>query len=278
MSFGGRISKRAGFGRAWRLGLLLVLSLGAAGLAGCGGKRIQVSLPPISQPTEPAATVETDDQTAVEDDSTAPDPALDPEGRPGLLTAILETAYSQLGAPYTWGGESPETGFDCSGFVRWVFEENGIDLPRSSRLQSEVGVPVERGDLRPGDLLFYSRKRGSRVIGHVGIYVGGDRFIHSPRRGRPIQEDDAFDAYRAATFLAARRMASDLDGDAPVELPEIAATAPGTDHAAQYYTVRKGDYIWALAKRFEVSPFELLKANGLKKDSILQIGQRLVIP
>ncbi len=216
----------------------------------------------------------------VEDSSASGLEEGDFEGEPSLIGQVLEVASSQIGVPYRWGGDSPDTGFDCSGYVRWVFEQLGVELPRDSRSQAGVGLAIDRKDLRPGDLVFYSRRRGSKRVGHVGIYLGDGQFLHSPRRGQPIQVSQAFDNYRQAVFLGARRVLSDSDPERDPGFDLSAAVSQPTAEAepSHYYVVKKGDYIWALARRFNLSPFQLLRANNLKKDSILKIGQRLVIP
>jgi len=94
---------------------------------------------------------------------------------------ILESAYSYLGIPYRWGGTTP-SGFDCSGFVRYVFNENGIPLGRSSQVQAQEGKPVRLSDLKPGDLIFFKmhhRIRDHYRVNHVGLYVGNGQFIHA---------------------------------------------------------------------------------------------------
>lgn len=98
-----------------------------------------------------------------------------------LTLRIIESAYRCLGVPYRRGGTTPE-GFDCSGFVRYVFRENGIRLGRSSRDQAKEGKPVPLADLMPGDLIFfnmYPGRRSSQGIDHVGLYVGNGQFIHA---------------------------------------------------------------------------------------------------
>ena len=91
--------------------------------------------------------------------------------------------YAQrlIGIPYSWGGSSPRSGFDCSGFVRYVYQRFGINLPHSSYADFNLGRPVSRGALKPGDLVFFSG------VGHVGLYVGNGRFIHSPHTGTSVQ-------------------------------------------------------------------------------------------
>lgn len=97
----------------------------------------------------------------------------------GLTRSILESAYAYIGVPYRYGGTTPD-GFDCSGFVRHVFSENGIQLGRSSRDQALEGKPVPLSELKPGDLLFFSMHRRKHYsIDHVGLYVGKGQFIHA---------------------------------------------------------------------------------------------------
>jgi hypothetical protein len=119
---------------------------------------------------------------------------------------ILKTAFSQVGRPYKFGGASPETGFDCSGFVGWVYGRNGIKLPRSSPEMISPGEAVATRELAPGDLVFFGRKK--RVT-HVGIYTGHNRYIHSPGRGRSIQESSLYDRARGEYYLGARRILPD---------------------------------------------------------------------
>jgi cell wall-associated NlpC family hydrolase len=98
-----------------------------------------------------------------------------------LGTKVVKYAKHFLGVPYTWGGSSPRSGFDCSGFVRYVYSHFGVGLAHSSFAQFRSGVRVARGGLRPGDLVFF------HGVGHVGIYIGGGRFIHAPHTGTRVQ-------------------------------------------------------------------------------------------
>ena len=99
--------------------------------------------------------------------------------------AVTDLALAQLDIQYRYGGVSWETGYDCSGFVRWVFAQNGVSLPRVSADQAGAGVHVDRGNLRKGDLVFF-RLYGNR-ISHVGIYLGKGMFIHANRTGGEVR-------------------------------------------------------------------------------------------
>jgi hypothetical protein len=107
-----------------------------------------------------------------------------------------------VGTPYSWGGDSPRTGFDCSGFVRFVYGHFGLALPHSSYADFDLGVRVPRGALRPGDLVFFDG------VGHVGLYVGRGRFIHAPHSGTSVQITSLSDPWYRASYDGARRLVS----------------------------------------------------------------------
>jgi cell wall-associated NlpC family hydrolase len=102
---------------------------------------------------------------------------------------VVATAEQFIGVPYRYGGTSPRSGFDCSGFVQYVYEEQGIDLPRTSRQMAGAGVAVEPSPraLEIGDLMLF--QQGGR-ISHVAIYTGNGRFIHSSSSGHGVRYDD----------------------------------------------------------------------------------------
>ncbi|GGD00278.1 C40 family peptidase [Undibacterium terreum] len=119
-------------------------------------------------------------------------------------------AMGLLGINYKRGGNTPENGLDCSGFVRYVFKDViGAELPRTSAEISKVGEKVDQKDLQPGDLVFYNTlKRG---FSHVGIYLGDNKFIHSPSAGGQVRIESMDIAYWKKRFNGARRI-NDDDG------------------------------------------------------------------
>lgn len=119
------------------------------------------------------------------------------------VQAILTTAKQYIGVKYQWGGTSPDTGFDCSGYVSYVFAQNGITLPRISRDQYTVGAPVAFENLQPGDLVFFSFA-GNGVVDHDGIYLGDGQFINaSSSKGVTIY---VIGPYWKSHFVGARRV------------------------------------------------------------------------
>jgi len=108
---------------------------------------------------------------------------------------IVAYAKNFIGVPYVWGGSTP-SGFDCSGFVQYVYRHFGVSLPRTTYSQITVGRSVDRANLMPGDLVFF------RSAGHVGIYVGNETYIHAPQTGRTI----SIDSMANRSLYAARRI------------------------------------------------------------------------
>ncbi len=111
---------------------------------------------------------------------------------------LAQTASNFIGVPYKWGGTSANEGFDCSGLTQAIYQYNGLDLPRSSREQFEVGRPIGRSDLAVGDLVFFNR--GGR---------GGNRFIHAPGNGQTIRTDTLDKDYYRRSYVGARRYVAD---------------------------------------------------------------------
>ena len=148
---------------------LCALLLLAAALWGCGAKRIEV-----------------------------------PDGQPANGPSVVRTARTQLGVPYKWGGSSPETGFDCSGYICWVYARHGITVPRHTSAQAKAGRPVSRKQLKPGDILVF-RQPGKKGVAHTGIYAGKGTFLHSPKSGAKVREE-ALAGVWSKWFLGGRRV------------------------------------------------------------------------
>ena len=131
-----------------------------------------------------------------------------PAAAGGNVQTVLKRALTLLGTPYRWGGTSPDSGFDCSGLVGYVFRTAlGIELPRVSRdmaSKDDAELIRNREDLKQGDLVFFGRKGR---VNHVGIYVGEGRFLHSPSTGKDVRVDSLVTGYWSAKFMQARRVA-----------------------------------------------------------------------
>ena len=119
---------------------------------------------------------------------------------------LASAALDLIGIRYKWGGDSPETGLDCSGLVRYVFQQvTGVSLPRTAKDMSRVGTQVAVAELQPGDLVFFNTRRFA--FSHVGIYLGDNRFVHAPRRGREVEIATLDSSFWRKRFNGARRMA-----------------------------------------------------------------------
>ena len=127
---------------------------------------------------------------------------------------MVEQAMGLLGVPYRRGGNNENTGFDCSGFVRHLYEKSvGQILPRRAVDQARATEVIERDELKPGDLVFFNTMR--RTFSHVGIYVGDGKFIHAPRAGKAVNIDDMRSAYWQKRFNGARRVPVNSDNAKP---------------------------------------------------------------
>ena len=146
---------------------------------------------------------------------------------PVLADSILERGKSLIGTRYRFGGSSTKSGFDCSGFIGYLFrEEAGMSLPRSSREMINIDAPlVKRNDLEPGDLLFFSTAGRGRVS-HAAIYLGDNQFIHSSsRRSGGVRVDSLDDTYWSKTFIEAKRA---LAMESPTALAQTTAMTSTT--------------------------------------------------
>ena len=163
-------------GRMGRLVLALLLAAAVA-LAGCGGGR-QV------RPERP------------------------PEAAPARLgDLVAATAKSQLGAHYLLGGHSPGQGFDCSGLAWWSHARHGVNIPRTAAEQFAGGRSLTQKELRPGDLVFFDTTKAKSGVEHVGVYLGGGRFIHAPKSGDKVRFNALGETYWRRNYRGARRYA-----------------------------------------------------------------------
>lgn len=121
------------------------------------------------------------------------------------IALIINKAYELTGIKYKLGGSKPETGFDCSQFVKYVFEQAlNLSLPPSARSLSKVGETIKFEDLQPGDLVFFNTRKSK--FSHVGIYVGNNEFIHAPRTGKTIRVESLTKNYWLKRFNGATRV------------------------------------------------------------------------
>ena len=134
----------------------------------------------------------------------------------GKASELVMQAMGLLGVPYKRGGTSEEKGFDCSGFVRHMYEKSvGLVLPRRAEEQAKVTEEISRSELKPGDLVFFNTLK--RTFSHVGIYVGDGKFIHAPRPGKAVRVDDMREAYWQQRFNVARRVQVDKLQNEPLK-------------------------------------------------------------
>lgn len=118
---------------------------------------------------------------------------------------LEKTAEDLIGTPYKWAGTTTH-GFDCSGYTSYVFNQFGIDLPHTSKGQSQEGTAVAKSDLRPGDLVFFNT--GGSGISHVGIFLGDGEFIHSSTN-KGVTKNKLSESYYAKSYVTARRIMGD---------------------------------------------------------------------
>jgi cell wall-associated NlpC family hydrolase len=166
----------------------------------------------------------------------APCQTTEPKPEQGVVASLLTKAKDYLGTPYRYGGSTPN-GFDCSGFVRFVFSSFGINLNRSSVAQATQGDSVSLDQIQPGDLLFFKTRGQKGPVSHVGIYLGGGEFIHAGAWGGPSQRavkiGQLDSTYYAQRLVSARRLLL-----APTETPQlldqlIQPTPPSLDKEKQ---------------------------------------------
>jgi len=121
------------------------------------------------------------------------------------VEGTLDRALDFIGIRYKRGGSSPETGFDCSGFIKYLYNETlGLVLPHNAKAIAQEGERVEKNELQPGDLVFFNTMR--RTFSHVGIYLGDNLFVHAPRSGARVRIEDMSDRYWSRRYNGARRI------------------------------------------------------------------------
>lgn len=177
---------------------------------------------------------------------------------------VVSDAEQFLGVPYKWGGASPTTGFDCSGFVQYVYGQLGISLPRTSEEQATVGTPVASlADAQPGDLVFY--EPGPDGPGHVGIYIGNGEMIDAPHTGASVEIDPVGQPSEIRRVLPSDVSASSSSYGLPAELQVPSQLAPLFDAAAQQYGI-PASLLAAVAKQesgFDTNAVSSAGAEGL---------------
>ena len=123
-----------------------------------------------------------------------------PEPAPTPGERVARIAVRAVGVPYRWGGESPASGFDCSGLVRWAYGQIGIELPHNSYALYQEGRSVSRAQMKPGDVLFFEG------LGHVGLYLGHGRMVHAPQTGRDVEVVRLSGSNYGGRLIGARRV------------------------------------------------------------------------
>ncbi len=202
-----------------------------------------------------------------------------------LIRDLLDYADQYVGKRYRSGATGPHA-FDCSGYTSFVFKRFGYELPHSSAGQSYVGDPVEPGDWRPGDLVFFNGYRvGGTRVGHVGIVTrnNGDttfQFIHSST-SQGVRYDRSDDRYYDIRYVTARRVignatTSVVGDNGRKKNTSVRSTRYETIQTQTTYDVRKGDNLYSIARRNDCSVRDLKEWNGLKGNH-LSIGQSLII-
>lgn len=180
----------------------------AASLAACASTGAVYTPKPFPMPGERPGSVAIPAPAPAPETPTAP---TTPKAPTAPLTgrgntdgyALSGTALSLRGAPYRNGGVDPN-GFDCSGFVRYVYQQHGVAMPRLAREQFRIGKSVDRGRLEPGDLVFFSTVAPG--ASHVGIVIGGDQFIHAPSERGVVRVENLSSQYWSTRYIGAKRV------------------------------------------------------------------------
>ncbi|QLI82797.1 C40 family peptidase [Chitinibacter fontanus] len=181
---------------------------------------------------------------------------------------LLLSAMSLIGVKYTWGGNTPEAGLDCSGFIKYVFQNSmNITLPRTALGMSQTGQNVDKSELKPGDLVFFNTL--GRTFSHVGIYLGDNRFIHSPRSGRNIEVANMNLSYWQSRFNGARRVAD--SGSQGLNVSSLLAAGSGNKAAT---TTARNSAESSDAARSNMQCKKITVGKGKKKKTVTQCTQQ----
>ncbi|MDA0185773.1 NlpC/P60 family protein, partial [Solirubrobacter phytolaccae] len=203
----------------------------ANGLLGAQPQPAAAVAQPVSAPVDPAAAAAAVGSAQLPPEIAAPlQQAIASGNGPGpkALAAITE-ASKYMGTDYKWGGSTPQTGFDCSGLMQWSYAQSGVQIPRVTYTQIEApnGVEVaDRSQLKPGDLVFFA---ANGDVHHVGMFLGGDQFLHAPSTGDVVKVSSLSEPYYAGQFAGGRR----FDAGAPAAVAPVAAAQPAQFAAAQ---------------------------------------------
>jgi cell wall-associated NlpC family hydrolase len=178
-------------------------------------------------------------------------------------TQLVANAIDLLGVPYRRGGNSAETGFDCSGFVRAIYEQSiGLILPRRAEQQAAATQNIAKSELQPGDLVFFNTMR--RAFSHVGIYIGDGKFIHAPRPGAEVRVESMSISYWRGRFDGARRVLGDSLDDGAVgtaEKSEKLDKAEKPALAASALAALKAYRLQLQAQKPQATPASILLKN-----------------
>lgn len=182
----------------------LLAALLAASLSACAARGGRHD-PPVPRPFPGAALPPgaVESEPPVEPEPAAPSTATAVSALPGNLPGLVAMALGYRGVPYRDGGSDP-SGFDCSGFMQYVFRQIGAILPREVRDQFRTGIKVDRSDIEPGDLVFFETV--SRGASHVGLAIGGDEFVHAPSSRGVVRVERLTSSYWARRYVGARRV------------------------------------------------------------------------
>lgn len=179
--------------------------------------------------------------------------------------ALANKAKSALGTPYVWGGNSLVGGVDCSGLVQQVFAQFGVKLPRVTYEQIGVGAAVSKSKMNVGDLVFFDTDRSKNGPDHVGIYLGGGKFIHAPRPGKPVQISSIADSYYGDRLMAVRRIPGVNGAKNMTGIVDAATFADGGEEVRKSKTELAETYGMSVAFFNSVPELKRLLGTAVKK-------------